>query len=97
MFYGLRLDTNTVLYLEHKYQCTAIYERKANDLIRFVYHYHIQQWALEDNVGNYCGQKGLYGVSCLATINIDHSLVTALVESCCQKSTHSTYLLARYH
>lgn len=44
------------------------------------HHSHMKDWSLDDHLIPYIVSAGLYGVSRLVSVKIDHALVTALVK-----------------
>lgn len=84
-------DTNAVLSLQHQHRSTAIWEGNDPGLLMSRHHYQMHKWPLDERVRHYVITAGLYGVSRIGSIRIDHALVTALVERWRQE-THSFHL-----
>lgn len=68
----------TILFLEYQDRPTIIWEGNEAGVLMIQYHSHMQGWMLHDCVRPYFTFVGLYGVSNLDTIAIDHAPMTTV-------------------
>lgn len=66
------------------FNSTTSFDRymEGNDprMLKSRHHYHMKDWKLDNRVLPYVVSVGLYGVSWIRNIKIDHALVTTLAE-----------------
>lgn len=84
-------NPTSVLSLQQQHGSTAIWEGNDPGVLTIRHNYQIFKWPLDERVRLYLINSGLYSVSCLGSVRIDHALVTVLSSGGDRRPTSSTF------